>query len=350
MFSCCKDGPNVITTTDETELQGNSVGPKLIAVMGGTGLQGGSVVKAFHALKESGNADFEVRVITRNPTSEKAKTIEPFTKEIVKADADDEESMIKAFEGCYGAFIVSNFWEDMDVRHEMKTIRTIKEAAKKSALKHILLSTLEDTRVFVNEEAEDKDSWKVLDEELGMYVPHLDGKGVAFKEFQEELPEVTSTFYTSFYYENYINFGMGPARQADTDPYAITFPMGDKKLAMVSVADIGKRACAIFQDETWIGKDCGRVYSAAMTGQEIADTFTKVCKQPVQYNAVPTDVYASFGFPGAEDLANMFRYNVETEGKYLATRTKDSDFNAKIDGIDDFEGWVTANKEAFVLG
>jgi uncharacterized protein YbjT (DUF2867 family) len=113
--------------------------PKMIAVMGATGAQGGSVVRDFHA---AGISAFEVRAISRNPDSEKALAIKPLVKEVVQANADDEDSMVKAFNGCYGAFVVTNFWEDMDMNHEMEQTKTIQAAAKKAGLKHVVLSTL----------------------------------------------------------------------------------------------------------------------------------------------------------------------------------------------------------------
>ena len=317
-------------------------GTKTIAVMGATGSQGGSVIRAFHSLPDS---NFKIRAITRNPESEKAKAIESMVDEVVKADGDNKDSMVAAFKGCHGVFVVSNFWEGMDVRHEMRTLRTIKDALKLAKVKHVVLSTLPDTRNFVNE-AENKDSWTVLDKELGMYTPHFDGKGEAELEYVAELP--TTLMYTTFYMENFITFGMGPSRQADTDPYSITFPMGDAKLAMVTVEDIGKCACAIFQDQSLIGKPVG-VHSEALTCKEIAEVFTKVCGQPVQYNAVPTDVYAKFGFPGADDLANMFRFFAESEPIFIESHTPPASIRSKMGGTSTFEGWLTANKAAFDL-
>jgi len=316
---------------------------KTIAIMGATGSQGGSVVKAFHNLD---NSNFKIRAITRDPESEKAKAIESMVEEVVKADGDDEDSLVAAFEGCHGVFVVCNFWEDMDVKHEMKTMRTIKDALKIAKVKHVVLSTLPDTRKFVNEEAEDKASWTVLDKELGMYTPHFDGKGEVELEYAAELP--TTGMYTTFYMENYISFGMGPSRQADTDPYAITFPLGDAKLPMVAVEDIGKCACAIFRDQSLIGKFVG-VHSEALTGKEIAEAFTKVCGQPVQYNAVPTDVYASFGFPGADDLANMFRFFKENESAFIESLTPPESILSEMGGTAKLEDFLTANKSAFDL-
>lgn len=251
--------------------------------------------------------------------------------------------MVKAFEGCYGAFILSNFWEDMDVKHEMKTLRTCKEAAKKAGLKHVVLSTLEDTRKFVNEQ-DNKDSWKVLTEDSKMYVPHFDGKGEVDIEYDAELP--CTRLYTCAYMENFINFGWF-AKQGDSDAYGITFPMAaEKKLALVAIEDIGKCACAIFKDPSMIGKSVG-VMSDALTGPEIAATFNKVTGKTVSYNPVPVEVYASFGFPGCEDLANMFRYYDENEAAFLKAREIPKSVLKDMGGVVNFEEYVTANKAAF---
>lgn len=327
---------------------------KLIAVMGATGAQGGAVVKAFHYLSTASGAagsGYEVRAITRNPNSEKAKALEHMVKEIVKADADDEESLAQAFQGCYGAFVVTDFWQDCDVNHEIETTRIIQRAAKRAGLQHVVLSTLDDTRKLIDN-ADNKDTWKVLPpENLGMYVPHFDGKGQAAEEFVSEMPNTTKLL-TTFYLENFIYFGMGPSKQQESDAsYAINFPMGDAKMSMVSTADIGKVACACFLDPSTIGKTVG-AQSDAMTCQEIANRFSQAMGGvPVQYNDVPVDVYAQFGFTGAADLANMFRFYNEFEEYFIASRTVDASLKKKIDellgGMDTFQSWLDAHVDSF---
>lgn len=320
---------------------------KTIAIMGATGLQGGAVLEAFHELKLNGNNEeqYFIRGITRDSTSPKAEKVKHLVDEIFQADADDEESMVKAFDGCYGAFIVTNYFEDFDTRHEIKTTKNIQVAAKKAGLKHVVLSTLDDTRKII-EKSDNKDSWKVLDEEMGMYVPHFDGKGMAAEDFCKDVP--TTKLLTTMYMESFINYGMGPSRQTEDGPYGITFPMGDSKLSLVSLRDIGRCACAILRDPTKIGTTQG-ITSEALTCEEVAATFEEVCGFPVKYNSVPRDVYASFGFPGAEDLANMFRFFQEFENHMLTSRHVDDDLLASIGGpTDKFEAWVRARRDAFI--
>lgn len=333
-------------------MENDSRNAKLIAIMGATGNQGGAVIQAFHTLCQD-RSHYKLRAITRDPTSGKAQGLKEsgVVEEIVQADANDEESLVKAFEGCHGAFIVSdNQLEPGYATKEQRMLRTIKRALLQSSVKHVILSTSTDTRPYISK-AENVDTWKVLETESKMYVPHMDGKSEVGLEYLAELP--TTLLPTSFYMDNFINFGMGPSRPngADGDihsPYGITFPLANEKLVMVTVQDIGNCVCAIFQEgESYIGQQVG-VMSDALTGKEIAATFAKVCGQEVQYNNVPTDVYATF-FPGAEDLANMFRFYAEFAPMYIESRTIPKTLLTRMGHVMNLEEYVTKNKAAFNL-
>jgi hypothetical protein len=91
--------------------------------------------------------------------------------------------------------------------------------------------------------------------------------GVGMKYFREQGVPVTELL-TSFYYENFISFGMGPKRHAEGQPKAITFNLADKPLPMVAVEDIGKMAAKLLEDEATIGKTFG-VASGHVTGQQM---------------------------------------------------------------------------------
>lgn len=79
---------------------------KLIAVIGITGNQGGSV-----AQRVLQDANYRVRGVTRNPDAPKAKEFRAQGAEIVQADLDDVESLKKAFSQASVIFTVTNYWE-----------------------------------------------------------------------------------------------------------------------------------------------------------------------------------------------------------------------------------------------
>ncbi len=311
---------------------------KVIAVIGATGGQGGGLVRAILNDRSGG---FQARAITRNANSEKAKALAVAGAEVVAADLDDVESLKKAFAGAYGAFCVTNYWEHFSVEKEMQQAKNLAEAAKAAGVKHVIWSTLEDTR-----------KWISLDDKrmptlMGKYkVPHFDGKGEANRYFTDA--GVPTTFLlTSFYFENFINFGMGPKKGPD-GVLAITFPMDDKKLPIIAQEDIGKCSYAIFKrGQEFIGKTVG-IAGEHLTGEQMAAGFSKAFGQPVKYNAVPPDVYRSFGFPGADDIGNMFQFKRDFNADYCGARS--IAFSRSLNPeMQNFAMWLEKNKSRIPL-
>mmetsp|Transcript_53253 Transcript_53253/g.59522 ORF Transcript_53253/g.59522 Transcript_53253/m.59522 type:complete len:327 (+) Transcript_53253:101-1081(+) len=315
---------------------------KMIAVMGATGLQGGAVINALLTIAAD---EFSIRAIcfSRNPESDKAKILAEKGCEVVMADADDVPSMVAAFSGAYGAFLVTtNNLAHMSMTHEIETTDKLREAVSEAKVEHVVLSTHVDTRPIINA-SDDKDTWKILHEAHNSYVPHYDGKGEAGQRFLDSDVPVTLLF-TTFYYDNFINFGWGPQQHGDEDqPLSIRFPIGDKAFPLNSLHDIGCNVVSILQDPSTINTKQG-VASTIATGKEIAETFTKVIGEPVVFNAVPTDVYASFGFPGASYLANMFRFKVTFEATHQTVEANEKRLGRKTDSL---EAWIEENKAAF---
>jgi hypothetical protein len=157
---------------------------KIIAVVGATGAQGGGLVRAI--LSDPDNS-FQVRAITRNAQSEKAKELAGLGAEVVEADVADKESLVKAFEGAYGVFCVTFFWEHFSPEKEKEHAKNMAEAAKEAGVKHVIWSSLEDTRNWV---PLDSDRMPTL---MGDYkVPHFDAKG-------EPMPTLkTAVFHIPF--------------------------------------------------------------------------------------------------------------------------------------------------------
>ena len=305
---------------------------KIIAVVGATGAQGGGVTRA---ILNDPNSGFSVRAITRNPNSEAAKALAQQGAEIVAADIDDRASMRRAFDGAHGAFCVTFFWAHFSVEREMTEARTMAELAKETGVKHVIWSTLEDTRKWV---PLSDDRMPTLQ---GKYkVPHLDGKGEADAYFSE-LGVPTTWLLTSFYWDNFIGFGMGPQPGPD-GKLAITLPMGDKKLPGIAAEDIGKCAYGIFRrGSEFIGKRVG-VSGEHLTGSEMAAAFSEALGREVRYNSISPEAYRSLGFPGADDLGNMFQFKRDFNEYFRGARDPEVARSLNPE-LQDFRTWLSRN-------
>ena len=115
-------------------------------------------------------------------------------------------------------------------------------------------------------------------------------------------------------------FGMGPRRGPD-GVLAITLPMGDEPLSGIAAEDIGKAAYGIFKrGSEYIGRTVG-IAGEHVTGDDMAKALGAALGQEVRYNRVSPDAYRSFGFPGAEDLGNMFQFKRDFNDYYRGARS-----------------------------
>jgi uncharacterized protein YbjT (DUF2867 family) len=311
---------------------------KIIAVVGATGAQGGGVVRAIQADK---SGSFSVRAITRNPGSEKAQALRAAGAEVIAADADKPETLGKAFAGAHDAFLVTNFWEHFSPERELTQARNMAQAVKTAGVQHVIWSTLENTRKWVPLES---DQMPTL---MGHYkVPHFDAKGEADQTFRD-LGVPTTFLLTSFYWDNLIYFGAGPQRGPD-GTLALIYPMDDKKLPGIAAEDIGKCAYGIFKrGREFINKTVG-IAGEHLTGAEMARALTDALGQEVRYNNVPPEVYRSFGFPGADDLGNMFQFKRDFNQYFVGAR--DLAFTRKLNPeLQTFEQWLALHKDQIPL-
>jgi uncharacterized protein YbjT (DUF2867 family) len=311
---------------------------KIIAVVGATGAQGGGLVRA---ILSDANGGFAARALTRDVHSDRAKELARRGAEVVAADVDNEESLKQAFQGAYGAFCVTFFWDHFSPEKELAQARTMAQAAKDAGLQHVIWSTLEDTRQWV---PLSDDRMPTL---LGKYkVPHFDAKGEANRVFTE-LGVPTTFLLTSFYWDNLIYFGMGPKRGPD-GVLAFTLPMGDKKLPGIAAEDIGRCAYGIFkQGRAYIGKTVG-IAGEHLTGAQMAAALGRALGQEVRYNAVSPEAFRGFGFPGADDLGNMFQFKRDFEAYFTGAR----DLKVARDlnpALEDFDTWLARNKSRIPL-
>jgi uncharacterized protein YbjT (DUF2867 family) len=311
---------------------------KIIAVVGATGAQGGGLVRAILADR---SGSFAVRAVTRKPDSEKAQALRAAGANVVAADTDNPATLGRAFAGAYGAFLLTNFWEHFSPERELTQARNMAQAVKAAGVQHAIWSTLEDTRKWVPLE---DDRMPTL---MGKYkVPHFDAKGEADQIFSD-LGVPTTWLLTSFYWDNLIYFGAGPQRGPD-GVLALIYPMDDKKLPGIAAEDIGKAAYGIFKrGREFIGKKIG-IAGQHLTGREMADALTRALGQEVRYNNVPPEVYRSFGFPGADDLGNMFQFKRDFNEYFVGAR--DLAFTHSLNPeLQTFEEWLAVHKEQIPL-
>ena len=311
---------------------------KIIAVVGATGAQGGGLVRAILADSAGG---FAARAITRDVDADKARALAQAGAEVVAADVDDEASLARALQGAYGAYFVTFFWAHFSPEKELAQARIMANAAKAAGVRHVIWSTLEDTRRFV---PLSDDRMPTLQ---GKYkVPHFDAKGEA-DHFFTDAGVPTTFLYASYYWDNLIYFGAGPAKGPD-GVLQFTLPTGDAKMAGVAAEDIGRVAYGIFKaGDAYVGKTVG-VAGEHLTGAQMAAALTRALGREVRLNSPSPAAYRALGFPGADDLGNMFQFYRDFEGPVNALRdvARSRTLNPKLQS---FDAWLAQNAKKIPL-
>jgi uncharacterized protein YbjT (DUF2867 family) len=290
-----------------------------VLVTGATGLQGGSVAR--HLLR---NGKYNVRCLSRNTTSDKARALRQAGGELVAGDLGDRASLEAAMRGCDVVFGVTNFWEHFE--GERQHGANLADAVAEAKVPRFVFSTLPSAKNITGGK---------------IAVPHLDIKA-EIEQYVRQRGLNAVYVNVAFYYENFINFQM-LQRQPD-GTLAFGFPQGDTPLAGVGIEDLGGVVVAVLERfDEFSGKVVG-VVGDDMPCAHYAEVMTRVlgCKAAYQY--IPRDVYAKFAFPGAEELANMFEFN----RLYMPNRNADLEQCRKLyPAMQDFETWLKANRAMF---
>src|SRR5882762_3171889 len=192
---------------------------RLIAVVGATGQQGGAVVRALQADKQ-----FKVRALTRNP----AKHSE-LGDEVVQADLNRPETLVAAFEGAHGVFLVTNPWgEGTD---EVQQATAAVRAAKEAGVKHFIWSTLPDVEAISG----------------GKFnAPHFTGKA-RIDPIIKEAGFANHTFVIApFYYQNLVGV-LAPQKQADGSAgWALPLAPDVRCIHMGDISELGDIVAGAF--------------------------------------------------------------------------------------------------------
>jgi taspase (threonine aspartase 1) len=276
----------------------------VIAITGATGKQGGSVVNALLA-----QSKFKVRAISRNPGSDNAKALASRGVEVFKGDLNDKASLVQAFNGAYGAFLVTDFAggakgnPETEITHGKNGV----DAAMEAGVKHLVWSSLEDPRKL--EGVADK----LKEVAPGRLVPHFESKAEV-TEYAKASGVPTTVLHTSVFYDNF-----GPVLpfipqggEGTSKSYAFFLNAGAQKAhAACDSADIGKTAAVALADsDKYIGQTIP-VVGQLLSFKDAADVISSVTGKNLKYIDIPDEKMAAAGFPGAEDLANMWQFYKE---------------------------------------
>ncbi|EJD00674.1 NmrA-domain-containing protein [Fomitiporia mediterranea MF3/22] len=290
----------------------------LIAVVGATGAQGGSVVQY---LLNDPDHTFRVRGLTRNVDSPKAKELAKRGVEVVKADLSDADSVRSAFKGAYGVFGVTSFWELFSVEKEIKQGKTLVDAAESAGVKHFV--------------------WSTLDHTSDPEVPHWNSKA-AVDDYIKQTNLLRTSLYTAFYFENLLKF---PIKKDDNGKLVADWPscLTDGPIGGFSVTEIGAYALEAFKKpKEWIAKDM-RIVSDIFTPRQYIKDLSSITGCEISIVETDRARFDSTRATGEEIWAKI------TELFYKHMPKRDPELTLRINpSRKDHRAFIEANKEFYL--
>src|SRR5258706_3434845 len=141
---------------------------------------------------------------------------------------------------------------------------------------------------------------------------------------------------------------MGP-RKGEGGVLVLAMPFGGAKLPGIAREDIGKCACGIFKRGAGVAGQRFGVAGEALSGEDMAAKMGKAMGRKIAFTDVPFDVFRGLGFPGAEDLCNMFQYQANLGDEVLRNRDplRSRSLNPELLS---FDAWLAANAARIPIG
>lgn len=275
--------------------------PKILAVFGATGQQGSSVVN--YVLNDPElSKEYNIRAITRDVNSEKAKQLKEKV-EVVQGDPLDRSSLETALTGVHTVFIMTvNYFVPNGHEIQYNAGKMMADVAVEKGAKYIIFSTLPP----VKETSGGKYEVSPFDvkAEIEKYIRGLSIKSAFLS---------AGSFMENFQTQTFL--ALKPAPDGTWIMARHTSPKTEWPL-LDAVGDIGKFVGAILADPD---KYEGKTFCAATalyTSEEIIATISKTTGKTVVYKQIPRDDFKKTLPPEIADLFTEYFSYVEEFGYY----------------------------------
>jgi uncharacterized protein YbjT (DUF2867 family) len=251
-----------------------------IAVFGGTGKQGGSVIDSLLS------RGAHVRALVRNPGSDQAQALAGRGVGLARIEIDDAASLSAALQGVDAFFFMTTPEGRTlsDIEGETRQGMALVDAAVKAAVPHVVFSSVGGA---------ERDSG----------VPHFASKRRVEEHLQQSGLRATTVRPVAFM-DNFTF--MGPS--VEDGEIVLRMPLPDHiPLQLIAVRDIGRISASFLLGAAEAPGGAIEIAGDERTGGQIAAAFGEHAGLPARYEALPLRVLGD-----NPDTQAMFRWFAET--------------------------------------
>ena len=238
--------------------------PRLFAVIGATGQQGGATARA---LLTTGA---RVRALARDPRAQPARALADRGAEVVEVDIDEPASLRPAFTGVDGLFAMTTFTGPKGPKGEVEHGMQIADAAREAGVPHVVYSS-------------------VGGAERATGIPHFESKR-RVEEYMSSLGLPTSFVRPTFFMDNFTHYF---APQQQNGVVVLRAPLAPGvPLQMIAVEDIGAVAAAALLDAASVPGGAVEIAGDELAGEQIAAVYGERAGLPARFEALALSVLA----------------------------------------------------------